>query len=52
MALSKQCTAKLEAAEQKVEQLVRTGSEWLTRPFDDAFGERDGDDRNLNDEEL
>ncbi len=52
VALSRQCTAKLEAAERKVEQLVRSGSEWLARPFDEAFEDRDGDDRVHHDEEL
>ena len=36
VALSKQCAAKLESAERKVEQLVREGGEWLTRPFEDT----------------
>lgn len=39
VALSKHCAAKLVSAERKVEQLVREGGEWLTRPFDDAAGE-------------
>jgi exodeoxyribonuclease VII small subunit len=39
VALSKQCAAKLESAERKVEQLVREGGEWLTRPFEDARGD-------------
>jgi exodeoxyribonuclease VII small subunit len=47
VALSKQCASKLESAERKVEQLVREGGEWLTRPFEDATGdpsyEREGD---------
>lgn len=47
VALSKQCASKLESAERKVEQLVREGGEWLTRPFDEATGngfeEQDGE---------
>ena len=34
VALSKQCASKLETAEAKVEELVRDGGKWLTRPFD------------------
>ena len=52
VALSKQCTNKLEAAERRVEQLVRAGSEWLARPFDEAFEDRDGDDSIQRDEET
>lgn len=52
VALSKQCTAKLEAAERRVEQLVRAGSEWLARPFDETFEDRDAGDRIHHDEEL
>ncbi len=48
--LSKQCATKLEAAERKVEQLVREGGEWLARPFDDAFEEREGGDRDKRNE--
>ena len=36
VALSKQCAGKLEAAEAKVEQLVREGGKWLARPFDSS----------------
>ncbi|MFT5444145.1 MAG: exodeoxyribonuclease VII small subunit [Myxococcota bacterium] len=43
VALSKQCATKLEAAERKVEKLVREGGEWLARPFDDAFEERENE---------
>jgi exodeoxyribonuclease VII small subunit len=43
--LSKQCATKLEAAERKVEQLVREGGEWLARPFDAAFEEGEGGHR-------
>jgi len=52
VALSKQCTNKLEAAERRVEQLVRAGSEWLARPFDEAFEDRDADDSIQRDEET
>ncbi len=36
VALSKHCAARLEDAERRVEQLVRAGGEWLTRPFDEG----------------
>jgi exodeoxyribonuclease VII small subunit len=52
VALSKQCTTKLEAAERRVEQLVRAGSEWLARPFEEAFEDRDADDSVHHDEEA
>ena len=52
VALSKQCSAKLEAAERRVEQLVRAGSEWLARPFDESFEDRDADDRTPQEEEF
>lgn len=34
--LSRQCAQKLDAAEQRVEVLVREGRELVTRPFEDA----------------
>ncbi|MBW2273742.1 MAG: exodeoxyribonuclease VII small subunit [Deltaproteobacteria bacterium] len=34
VALSKQCWTELEAAEQRVEILVREGGAWSARPFD------------------
>jgi len=43
VALSKQCATKLEAAEQRVEQLVRSGGAWLARPFDEASGGQNDD---------
>ena len=42
VALSKQCWSELEAAEQRVEILVREGGAWSARPFDAAD---DADDR-------
>ncbi len=41
--LSKQCASKLEAAERKVEKLVREGGEWLARPFDETLEDREGE---------
>lgn len=43
VALSKQCASRLEAAERRVDELVRSGGEWLTRPFDESFEAGDGD---------
>ncbi len=34
--LSKQCAGKLEAAERRIELLVREGGEWLAKPFEVA----------------
>lgn len=34
VALSRHCAAQLEAAEQRVEVLVRESGQWTTRPFD------------------
>ena len=41
--LSRRCAGQLEAAEQRIEVLVREGGEWLARPFDedDALDEAD-----------
>jgi exodeoxyribonuclease VII small subunit len=33
VALTKQCAGKLEAAEKRIEVLVREGGEWLAKPF-------------------
>jgi exodeoxyribonuclease VII small subunit len=43
--LSRQCAGQLEAAEQRVEVLVREAGEWTTRAFDpDETGSEDEDD--------
>ncbi len=34
--LSKRCVSQLDAAEQRIEVLMREGGKWLARPFDDA----------------
>lgn len=36
VALTRSCARQLEAAERKVEILMRDGAKWVTRPFDDA----------------
>jgi len=57
VALSRQCAAKLEAAETRIEVLVREGGSWLERPFeareaDDAEGSNDaGEDDFAGDRE-
>ena len=32
--LSVQCAAQLDAAEKRIETLIREGGEWVTRPFE------------------
>ncbi len=39
--LSKRCVSQLDAAEQRVEILMREGGTWLARPFDDAVASED-----------
>jgi len=34
VALSKQCAARLDAAEHRIEVLTQQGGEWMTRPLD------------------
>ena len=36
--LSKGCVSQLDAAEQRIEILMREGGEWLARPFDGPEG--------------
>lgn len=42
--LSRRCASQLEAAEQRIEVLVREGGEWLTRPFDEGPDDADLDE--------
>ncbi len=37
--LSKRCAGQLDAAEQRIEVLMREGGSWMTRSFFDADGE-------------
>jgi len=41
VALSRRCASQLEAAEQRIEVLIREGGQWLARPFDPQL---EGDD--------
>jgi exodeoxyribonuclease VII small subunit len=34
--LTKRCVTQLDAAEQRIEVLMREGGDWVTRPFDDS----------------
>ncbi len=43
--LSKRCSSRLDAAEQRVEVLTREGGRWLARPFDGVPAPEDGEDR-------
>jgi len=36
VALTRSCAEQLEAAERRVEVLMRDGARWVTRPFDEA----------------
>ena len=35
VALTRQCAERLEAAERRIELLVREGASWVTRPFEE-----------------
>jgi len=36
VALTRRCAERLEAAERRIEQLVREGGSWVTRPFEET----------------
>lgn len=42
--LSKRCVSQLDAAEQRVEVLMREGGEWLARPFVESEEDQAEDD--------
>ena len=42
--LSKRCGVQLEAAEQRIEVLMKEGGQWLARPFAASEEEEDGED--------
>ncbi len=48
--LSKRCVSQLDAAEQRIEILVREGGEWLARPFDDADYSEDAEELDEDDD--
>jgi len=48
--LSKRCSSRLDAAEQRVEVLTREGGRWLARPFDGVPVPEDGEDREAEEE--
>ena len=43
--LSRHCATQLEAAEQRVEVLVRESGDWATRPFDSAGAGEESDEQ-------
>lgn len=48
--LSRRCATQLEAAEQRVEVLMREGGQWLAQPFDEDE-ELDDEDEVVDDED-
>ncbi|MCG8587874.1 MAG: exodeoxyribonuclease VII small subunit [Proteobacteria bacterium] len=42
--LTKRCATQLEAAERRIEVLLKDGEEWLVRPFEGADGEANPSD--------
>ncbi|NQZ95913.1 MAG: exodeoxyribonuclease VII small subunit [Myxococcales bacterium] len=39
VALTRRCAGQLEAAERRIEVLVKAGEQWLARPFEESEGD-------------